>query len=334
MLGAGRAGAHEGVAMVRRCLFVVGLVALLAASGGSAVSAHPIGSITVHKEVVGDLAPDGATFEIRLFLDVDGALEPVDGPRSLSAGETVSWTGLSEGRYVLVEATTGPFTATWSPSDTFVIGADSWHHVATLTNDYGDAPRGSVSVTKVVTGSAAPAGASFEVELLTAGGTSLGTRTIAAGASATWSDLAPGAYRLEERTAGAASVTWSPGQDVVVDAEHLDVAVELTNDYGEPPPVQVPQTSAPTTTTAAPPTTTTAAPTTTTAAPTTTTTAAPTTTTTAATSPSAVAGAQVEEGPAALAFTGTTALALVWPALGALGAGVVLLAVTRGRRSS
>jgi hypothetical protein len=99
--------------------------------------------------------------------------------------------------------------------------------------DLKETPKtGSVTVTKVDTGALAPAAGTYDVELRDATGASLGAQSVAAGHSVTWPDLPFGTYTLHETTAGSFNAHWWPSSTVVVDAEHREHSVTLTNDYG------------------------------------------------------------------------------------------------------
>ena len=91
------------------------------------------GWIPVTKVVTGGLAPEGASFDVRLERGSEDGWTQV-GTRAVSAGGTASWYGLAHGSYRLVELTEGTFTSSWSPSD--AIELDDLHESAavTLTN--------------------------------------------------------------------------------------------------------------------------------------------------------------------------------------------------------
>lgn len=105
-----------------------------------------------------------------------------------------------------------------------------------VTNDYGNAPRGSITLTKEVVGSLAPAEATFEVELFDSEGASMGVRSVADGESVTWGNLLHGSYTLVEAGGDGYTATFDPSDTVVVGAEQPDVTVLLTNDFGDPEP--------------------------------------------------------------------------------------------------
>lgn len=224
--------------MKRTLLVAVGLLALLLAVP-SAAGAWTTGSVSVTKAVAGDLAPSDATYTVKLERKqwyFGWYWAQVDGVRVLHAGETASWGNLDEGDYRLVETTAGPFTTTWSPSATFTVDHQHKHHDVVVTNDYGNAPRGSLTVTKEVIGSLAPEGVSFEVELFDSEGASMGVKSVADGESVTWSDLLYGSYTLAEAGGDGYTTSWSPSDELVLDAEQPEAAVLVTNDFGDPEP--------------------------------------------------------------------------------------------------
>ena len=222
--------------MKRKLLAVVGLLALLLAVP-SAAGACTDGSVSVTKAVAGDLAPSDATYTVKLEKRAwPFGWVQIDGVRTLHAGQTGAWNNLNDGDYRLVETTTGDFTATWTPSATFTVSNAHKHYSMVVTNDYGNAPRGSITVTKEVVGSLAPAGASFEVELFGPEGASMGVKSVADGESATWGDLLYGTYTLVEAGDDGYTATFDPSDTVVLGEERSEVSVLLTNDFGDPEP--------------------------------------------------------------------------------------------------
>ena len=121
------------------------------------------GSVTLTKTVEGEIAPAGAAFSFALV--ADGASPASGDVRVLHSGETTTWDGLTAGRYRLVELTTGGFTPTWNPGDVVEISSAHRHASVLVTNDYGEAETGWISITTVVTGGLAPDGARFDVRL-------------------------------------------------------------------------------------------------------------------------------------------------------------------------
>ncbi|MCZ7525064.1 MAG: hypothetical protein M5U14_00920 [Acidimicrobiia bacterium] len=282
---------------------------------------HPRGSIEVTKEVTGEKAPDESVYEVcvePVVVQVDAlAVQEDDWPwcQWIGAGETAVFDDLLYGGYQVTETTTGDFTTTIVPDDGLVEVGEQTPGV-TVTNDYGDHPRGSIAVTKEVKGDLAPdPGVTYEVcveagaqaEDLAAPAALDGPtcRTIAAGETAVFDELLLGAYFVTETTTGAFTTAITGGGQVTLDEASPDAEVTVTNDYGDASitvsPIEAEQ--PPATTTTAPPTT---------------------------TSPPATAGTVVS---AALPVTGSpTTMLLKWAAW-TLAIGSLILVGTRRRRS-
>ncbi len=175
---------------------------------------NPVGRITIAKVVVGDTAPGGS-----FTFDLTG---PVSVVATVDAGDT--WTSqlLPLGRYTITERS-APSGATIVPNpvDLTVDGATI---KVTATNPYRDAT-GLLEITKVVTGSAAPAGPFvFDID----GPVSV-VATVDAGETWTSKPLPLGTYTVTERDA-------PPGATIVPDTVTLDTdgetaTVTATNPY-------------------------------------------------------------------------------------------------------
>jgi hypothetical protein len=205
------------------------------------------GSITLTKTVEGEAAPEDAEFEFVLVADDVAEQSTVDAVQAASVdvrvlrdGESTTWEGLSAGRYRIIELTQGDFTTTWSPSDVVVVDVDQPHVDVLATNDFGELYTGYVKVTKAVTGSLAPEGASYDIRLESDEGpygwVEIGTRTVTAGSTIAWFGLPHGTYRVVELTEGAFTTSWSPSDVIVLDEYHESARLTVTNDYGDPAP--------------------------------------------------------------------------------------------------
>jgi hypothetical protein len=115
------------------------------------------------------------------------------------------------------------------PASAFATGSDHDPEYPAPSDGHG-----SVTVTKVVTGTLAPTDDVFyTVDLLDADGAVVGTQWVSGGHSVTWDDLPAGTYSLREAGDPTFTATWWPSSTVVVDEQHPSRSVTLTNDFGD-----------------------------------------------------------------------------------------------------
>ena len=194
----------------------------------------PKGSLTVNKTVIGG----GAEAENKVYAF------NVTGPNGYSNTVTVTGTGsviitdLEPGTYTVTEVREGTeiegYTLSITGGGTAAVGYGTASDV-NVTNNYTENPKGSLRITKTVTGNTEAAeGKVFIFDIAGPEGYT-DTVTAAAGGSVTVSDLKPGTYTVTERSSEIEGYTLEvTGEgDYPVGTEEVEAAIN--NNYTEIP---------------------------------------------------------------------------------------------------
>ncbi len=194
----------------------------------------PKGSLTVNKTVIG--GGEEAQNKVYTF--------NVTGPNGYSNTVTVTGTGsvtitdLEPGTYTVTEVREGAeiegYTLSVTDGGTAVVGYGTASDV-NITNNYTENPKGSLRITKTVTGDTEAAeGKVFIFDIAGPEGYT-NTVTVAAGGSVTVSDLKPGTYTVTERSGEIEGYTLEvTGEgDYPVGTEEVEAAIN--NNYTEIP---------------------------------------------------------------------------------------------------
>ncbi len=194
----------------------------------------PKGALTVNKTVIGG----GEEAENKVYTF------NVTGPNGYSNTVTVTGTGsvtitdLEPGTYTVIEVREGAeiegYTLSVTDGGTAVVGYGTASDV-NVTNNYTENPKGSLRITKTVTGDTEAAeGKVFIFDIAGPEGYT-NTVTVAAGGSVTVSDLKPGTYTVTERSGEIEGYTLEvTGEgDYPVGTEEVEAAIN--NNYTEIP---------------------------------------------------------------------------------------------------
>ncbi len=167
----------------------------------------PVGSLTVHKDVLGDVSGLDELPDFNITVTGPGDFSDT---KTIEDGAHYTWTDLAPGIYTVTEDTTG-FSTEWSVEIDVESGAVAdgeeneveviadTESVVRVENTYTEEdPVGSLKVTKQVID--APDGMTlplFEI-IVTGPGEFYETKTLADGESYTWENLVPGTYFVSE----------------------------------------------------------------------------------------------------------------------------------------
>jgi hypothetical protein len=187
------------------------------------------GSLTVNKVVSGDTA--GIT--LPLFRITVTGPEGFTATRTFVHGESFTWHNLVPGTYTVTESRTG-LSEEWTVSGEGSVSVTANQTASTtITNTFlaEDVPVGSLTVTKVVSGSTG--GMTLPLYKITVTGPEgfTATRTFVSGESFTWYNLVPGTYTITEDRAGLSSEWTASGEGSVSVTANQTASTTITNTF-------------------------------------------------------------------------------------------------------